>query len=180
MRFMIKTIALLILTAVAGLLSYASTQPDVFSVQRSTHIKANADKIQPLISDMHQFNRWNPYNKKDPAMQSSYEGPGDGPGALYRFKGDKNVGSGSISITAVQAGKVTMALDMTEPFACHNIIEFTLKPQGDGTDVTWAMHGPSNFISKVMGVVINMDKMVGGDFEAGLSSLKALAEAPPH
>ena len=175
---MIKTIALLALAALAGLLAYAATRPDIFKVQRSTHIQASLTKIHPLIHDLHQFNTWNPYNKKDPAMQASYEGPGSGPGALYRFKGNKDVGSGSISITAVQADKITMALDMTEPFACHNIIEFSLQPQGDGTDVIWAMHGPSNFISKLMGVVFDMDKMVGRDFEAGLSSLKALAETP--
>jgi hypothetical protein len=174
---MIKTIALILVAALAGLLVYASTKPDVFQVQRSAHIKASPDKIQPLIGDLHQFNTWNPYNKKDPTMQSSYEGPGNSPGSAYHFKGNKDVGSGSISITGVQPGKVDMALDMTEPFACHNIIEFTLQPQGDGTEVTWAMHGPSKLISKVMGVVFDMDKMVGRDFEAGLSSLKALAEA---
>lgn len=175
---MIKTISLLLLAAMAGLLVYASTRPDVFRVQRSAHIKASPDKLQPLIQDMHQFNRWNPYNRKDPTMQGSYEGPASGPGALYRFKGNKDVGSGSVSVTAVQTGKVTMALDMTEPFACHNIIEFTLLPQGDGTEVTWAMHGPANLISKVMGVLFDMDKMVGGDFDAGLANLKTLAEAP--
>jgi len=175
---MIKTIALLTLAALAALLIYASTRPDVFQVQRSTHIQASVDKIQPLIQDLHQFTRWNPYNKKDPAMQASYEGPASGPGSLYRFKGNKDVGAGSISITAMEHGKVTMALDMTEPFAGHNVITFSMQAQGDGTEVSWAMRGQSNFISKVIGVLFNMDKMVGTDFEAGLASLKALAEAP--
>jgi hypothetical protein len=174
---MIKNIALILVAAIAGLLVYASTKPDVFQVRRSTHIKATPDKIQPLIADLHQFNTWNPYNKKDPAMQSSYEGPASGTGSTYRFKGNKDVGSGSVSVTAVQPGKVEMALDMTEPFACHNIIAFTLQPQGDGTEVTWAMHGPSHLVSKVMGVIFDMDKMVGRDFEAGLRDLKASAEA---
>ena len=175
---MIKAIALLALAALASLLAYAATRPDVFQVQRSTRIQASAAKIHALIYDLHQFNTWNPYNKKDPAMQGSYEGPTQGPGAIFNFNGNKDVGSGRVTITAVQADKVSMTLDMFEPFACHNAIEFTMRPQGDATEVTWAMHGPSNFISKLMGVVFDMDKMVGRDFEAGLNSLKTLAETP--
>jgi hypothetical protein len=175
---MIKTIAILIAVSLAALLVYASTRPDTFAVQRSISVKAPADKLFPLINDLHQFNTWNPYEKKDPHIKGSHRGAASGPGAGYDFQGNKDVGKGSIEITSSTASsQVTMRLDMLEPFEGHNVVEFTLVPRGDSTEVTWAMHGPSPFIGKLVGVVFNMDQMIGRDFEAGLLNLKALAEA---
>ena len=173
---MIKAIALLSVAAVSGLLLFAATRPDTFQVQRSIRIKATPERLFPMINDLHQFNTWNPYNKKDPAMQGTYRGPASGPGAGYDFQGNKEVGKGSIQIVDSAPRKVTMKLDMLEPFEGHNTIEFSLAPQGDATDVTWAMHGPSPFVAKVVGVFMNMDRMIGRDFEAGLADLKARAE----
>jgi hypothetical protein len=174
---MIKTISLLVVAALGALLVFASTRPDTFRVQRSTSIKASADKLFPLISDLRQFNTWNPYNKKDPAMQGSYRGPASGPGAAFDFQGNKDVGKGTIEIVELAPpGKVTMKLDMLEPFEGHNIIEFTLAPRGDATEVTWAMLGPSPYLAKLMGIFFSMDTMIGRDFEAGLADLKARAE----
>ena len=173
---MIKTIALLFVAAVSGLLLFAATRPDTFQVQRSIRIKATPERLFPMINDLHQFNTWNPYNKKDPAMQGTYRGPASGPGAGYDFQGNKEVGKGSIRIVDSAPRKVTMKLDMLEPFEGHNTIEFSLAPQGDATDVTWAMHGPSPFVAKLVGVFMNMDRMIGRDFEAGLADLKARAE----
>ena len=173
---MIKTIALLSVAAVGALLLFAATRPDTFRVQRSASIKAPPERIFPLINDLHQFNSWNPYNKKDPAMRGAYRGPASGPGAGFDFQGNKEVGKGSIQIVDAAPRKVTMKLDMLEPFEGHNTIEFSLVPQGDSTEVTWAMHGPSPFIAKLVGVFMNMDRMIGRDFEAGLSDLKARAE----
>lgn len=111
-------------------------------------------------------------------MKGSYSGAASGAGAAYGFDGNKDVGRGSIEITDSSPPlKVSMRLDMIDPFEAHNLVEFTLKPQGDATNVTWAMHGPMRFISKLMSVFINMDRMIGKDFEAGLASLKAIAES---
>jgi hypothetical protein len=173
---MIKTIALIILAAVGVLLAFAATQPDTFKVQRSASIKAPPDKLHGLINDMKVFNTWNPYNLKDPNIKGEYQGPQAGPGAAYHFAGNKDVGKGSIAITDSSPSKVTMKLDMIEPFEGHNVVEFILVPRGDSTEVTWAMHGPSPYIGKVMGLVFNMDSMIGRDFEAGLANLKAKAE----
>ena len=71
---------------------------------------------------------------------------------------------------------VTIKLDFFKPFEAQNTAVFTLKPNGGATDVTWAMHGPTPFMSKLMGVVMNMDKMVGGQFAEGLANMKAAAE----
>ena len=173
---MIKTIAIVILAAIGVLLAFAAAQPDTFKVQRSASIKAPPDKLHSLINDMKAFNTWNPYNLKDPNIKGEYQGPQAGPGAAYHFTGNKDVGKGSVTITDSAPSKVTMKLDMIEPFEGHNVVEFILAPKGDSTEVTWAMHGPSPYIGKVMGLVFNMDNMIGRDFEAGLANLKARAE----
>ncbi|ROZ77410.1 SRPBCC family protein [Ramlibacter sp. WS9] len=173
---MIKTIALVVLAAIGVLLAFAAAQPDTFKVQRSASIKAPPDKLHGLINDMKVFNTWNPYNLKDPNIKGEYQGPQAGPGAAYHFTGNKDVGKGSVTITDSAPSKVTMKLDMIEPFEGHNVVEFILAPKGDSTEVTWAMHGPSPYIGKVMGLVFNMDSMIGRDFEAGLANLKAKAE----
>lgn len=174
---MIKTLALIAVAAIGALLIFAATRPDTFRVQRSASIKAAPGTLYPLINDLRQFNTWNPYEKKDPAIKGSYRGPASGPGAGYDFQGNKDVGKGSIEIVeSSPPGKVTMKLDMLEPFEGHNIVEFSLAPRGEATEVTWAMHGPSPFVGKLLGVFVNMDRMIGRDFEAGLANLKARAE----
>jgi len=113
----------------------------------------------------------------DPAMQRTYSGPESGKGSVYEWEGNNKVGKGRMEIIdAPPPSKVAIKLDFLKPFEAHNTAEFTLVPKGDATDVTWAMHGPSPFIAKVMSVFMSMDCMVGKDFEAGLTNLKAAAE----
>jgi hypothetical protein len=174
---MLKTVSLLVLAALVLLLALAATRPDSFSVQRSVRIQAPAEQVHALINDLHRFNRWNPYEKKDPQLKGRYSGPAAGPGATYEFEGNRNVGKGSLRVLDSHApDQVTMELVMLEPMAARNTVRFTLVPQGDATEVTWAMHGASPFLGKLMGLFFDMDKMVGTDFEAGLAALKSLAE----
>ena len=176
---MIKKLPLLVVAAIAVLLIYAATRPAVFHVERSTTIQAPAERIHPLINDMKQFTTWDPFSRKDPNLQSRYSGPNAGPGAVYEFEGNKDVGKGRISVTATSApSDVVMRLDMFEPFEGSNLVTFTLVPESGATRVTWAMDGPSPFIARLIGVFVNMDQMIGRDFEAGLANLKALAEKP--
>lgn len=175
---MLKILALMVVLSIVALLLYAATKPDTFLVQRSASIKAPAEKIFPLINDLRSFNRWNPYEKKDPGIQGRYSGPSSGQGAAYAFEGNKEVGKGSIEIIeAMPPRKVTMKLNMLEPFEARNIVEFTVQPAGETTQVTWAMHGPSPFVAKLIGTFVNMDRMIGKDFEAGLANLKQVAES---
>jgi hypothetical protein len=110
-------------------------------------------------------------------MKRTFGDTPSGKGAVYAWDGNKEIGQGRMEITESAAPfRVTLNLDFVRPFEAHNIVDFTLQPEGDSTKVTWAMHGPAPFISKVIQVLINMDKMVGDDFEAGLASLKAIAE----
>lgn len=174
---MLKTIALVIVVIVAGILIFAATKPDTFAVQRSTSIKAPPDKIFPLINDFKRWDAWSPWEKKDPAMKRTYGPATSGKGAHYAWEGNSDVGQGSMDITAsVPSSKVALKLDFVKPFEGHNVVEFTLVPKGEMTDVTWSMSGPAPFMSKVMQVFVNMDSMIGKDFEAGLASLKAAAE----
>ncbi len=177
---MLKTlgiIAAVLVVLAAGLLIYASSRPDTFSVQRSVSIKAPPEKIYPLINNLRSFNAWDPFSKKDPGIKRTYGGPESGKGARYEWQGNRQVGSGRIEITGTTSpSSVAMKLDMTTPMEAHNTVQFTLEPKGDTTTVTWAMKGPSPLIAKVMDATFGMDRMVGGEFENGLANLKALAE----
>lgn len=174
---MFKIIAIVIVVLIAALLIYAATKPDTFRVQRSTSIKAPPEKIFALINDFHSWGAWSPYEKKDPAMKRTMSGAANGNGAVYEWEGDKNVGKGRMEITeSSPPTKVTLKLDFVKPFETHNIVDFTLEPKGDSTNVTWAMHGPSPYISKIIGIFINMDSMIGKDFETGLANLKTISE----
>jgi hypothetical protein len=173
---MLKTIALVAVAGIAIVLIAAAFRPDTFRVQRSMRIAAAPAAIHPLINNMQQMNSWNPFVKKDPNLKGTYRGPSEGPGAAYDFAGNKEVGTGTIAITGSTPQKITMQLDMREPMEGHNVVEFLLLPAGNETEVTWAMQGPSPYLGKLMGMVFNMDKMIGGAFEAGLADLKAKAE----
>lgn len=170
-------IALVLLVAIAVVLVLAAIKPDTFRVQRTASIKAPPEKIFPLINDFDNWGGWSPYEKKDPAMKRTRSGAANGKGAVYEWDGDKNVGKGRIEIADTSPpSKVKLTLDFARPFEAHNLVEFTLEPKGQSTSVTWAMHGPVPYMAKIAHVIFNMDRMVGQDFEAGLASLKALAE----
>ncbi len=173
---MIKKLAIGIAAAIAIILALASMQPNDFKVIRSTTIKAPADKIIPLISDFHQWGSWSPWEKMDPAMVRTHRGAASGKGAHYHWKGNDQVGEGHMEVLDVTANAVNIKLDFLTPFEAHNMADFMLDTKGDTTTVTWTMSGPANFATKVMGLFVSMDKMVGPDFEKGLASMKAVAE----
>ena len=162
---------------IVGILAYAATRPDDFRVQRSAVIKASPEKVFPFINDFKQWGAWSPYEKLDPGMKRIYGATTAGKGATYAWEGNGNVGSGSMEILNAPApSQVTIKLDFMRPFEAHNVAEFTLMPSGDGTTVTWAMHGPVPYKFKIVHMFMNMDKMVGGQFAEGLANLKAAAE----
>jgi uncharacterized protein YndB with AHSA1/START domain len=173
---MIKTILGVIALAIAALLIYAATQPDTFSIQRNATIAAPPQRLFALISDVKAFNTWNPFAKKDPAIKLAYEGAASGVGAAYTWQSDE-VGAGRMEIIeAAVPNRVAMRLVFTKPFATTNRVDFRLQPQGEQTQVTWAMTGPMPYLSKLICTFVSMEKMVGPDFEAGLANLKAVAE----
>lgn len=176
---MLKTLAIIgvvVVVAIAGILLYAATKPDSFRVQRVVLINAPADEVFPLINDFKAWPAWSPYEKKDPAMKRSLGAVTAGKGATYAWEGDKNVGQGSMEMLESGPRKILIRLDFLKPFEAHNMAEFLLEPKVDSTSVTWAIYGPSPYMSKVMGTFMNIDDMIGRDFEKGLADLKAAAE----
>jgi len=174
---MLRKIALVVVLAIAVLLVFAATRPDTFRVERTARIDAPAEKIFPLIDDFHRWGAWSPYEKLDPGMKRSFGGAASGKGATYAWQGNGQAGAGRMEIVeSAPSSKVAIQLDFIEPFEGHNMAEFTLQPQGSATQVTWAMHGPSPYVARLMGIFFNMDRMIGKDFEAGLANLKAATE----
>jgi carbon monoxide dehydrogenase subunit G len=174
---MLKKIAIIVGVLVVALLAYAASRPDSFRVERAVRIQAPPEKIFPFINDLDRWSAWSPYEKKDSAMKRTVGGAPEGKGAVYAWEGNREIGKGRMEITeSSPPSRVTMKLDFIEPFEAHNIVDFTLAPQGDATRVTWAIHGPSPFLSRVIGIFCDMDRMIGKDFETGLANLKAVAE----
>ncbi len=174
---MLKKIAIGIVLLIAVVLGLATRQPDTFSVVRTTSIKATPDKVFAQINDFHGWEAWSPWAKLDPAMKTTYSGPASGPGAVYEWTGNSDVGSGRMGITEAAApSKVTIKLDFITPIEGHNTTTFDMVPSGDMTNVTWTMTGPMPFVSKIMCVFISMDSLIGGDFEKGLAALKTVSE----
>ena len=174
---MLKIILIVILVIVVGVLGFAATKPDTFSVQRSTSIKAPPEKIFAVINDFHRWPDWSPWEKLDPAMKRTQSGAASGKGAIYEWDGNSKAGAGRMEIIeSTPASKLGIQLDFIKPFEGHNIAEFSLTPEADATRVSWVMHGPTPFVSKVMQVFVSMDTLIGKDFEEGLANLKALTE----
>ena len=174
---MFTQIVLVALVLIGALLLYAATRPNSLHVERSATIAASAEAIAPLINDFHRWNAWSPYDKRDPAMKRVFAGAATGKGAVYEWNGNNHVGQGRMEIAeSVSPSKLTIKLDFIKPFEAHNTVDFTLESKGETTSVNWAIHGPSPYISKLIGIFISMDSMIGKDFEAGLAALKNVAE----
>jgi hypothetical protein len=174
-----KTLAIiggLVAVLVAAVLVYAATKPDVFRVQRAASIKAPPEKIAAVLGDFHAWEAWSPWEKMDPAMKRSFTGESKGKGAIYLWQGNGKVGEGRMEITDATASRVAMDLDFIKPFETHNKVAFTLAPKGDTTEVVWAMQGQVPYMAKIVHVFVNMDRMVGGQFETGLANLKSITE----
>ena len=173
---MLKKIAVVVVVLIAGVLVFAATKPDTFRVQRSASIKAPPEKIAAVLSDFHAWQGWSPWEKMDPAMKRSYSGAEKGKGAAYAWEGNGKVGQGRMEITDAAPSRVALNLDFIKPFEAHNKVVFTLTPKGDATEVNWAMQGPVPYMAKIVHVFMDMDSMVGKDFEAGLANLKTITE----
>jgi polyketide cyclase/dehydrase/lipid transport protein len=171
-------VVVLVVAAIVGLLIAAASKPDTFRIERSGEMQAPPDKIFTQINDFHNWASWSPWEKMDPNLKRTYSGAASGWGAIYEWEGNKKVGKGRMEIAeSLAPSKITINLDFLKPFEAHNTAEFTLEPKGDTTKLTWAMLGRQPFMFKVMKIFLDMDKMVGKDFEAGLANLKAIAEA---
>lgn len=176
----LKTVLIAIVAVVAIFLVVVALQPADFLVTRSTRVAAPASAVFPLVNDMHQWAGWSPWDKIDPAMTRTFQGPASGVGSVYGWSGTHDVGEGRMTITESKPQElVRIKLEFSKPFVAENDVQFAFKQDGAQTAVTWSMTGQKNFVSKAIGLFMSMDRMVGGQFEKGLADLKTEAEAPP-
>jgi len=162
---------------VAAVLGFAATKPSEFRLRRIHRINTPPAKIFPLINDFRRWEAWSPWEKLDPALKRTHSGAPSGKGAVYEWEGNSKAGKGRMEIVeSSPPGKIVIKIDFIKPFEAHNTVDFMLEPKGTATDVTWSMFGPNPYMMKVMGVFVDMDQMVGKDFEKGLASLKTVAE----
>lgn len=168
----------IIVVAVLAVLGFAASKPGTFRVARAAHIKAPADTVLGLIQDFREWPKWSPWEKLDPDLNRKMSGAASGAGSIYEWSGNKKVGQGRMEITAVTPSRVDIDLEFMAPWKAKNKTVFNLTPRDGGTDVNWAMTGSSPFMFKLMGLFMDMDKMIGNDFEKGLAAMKQAAETP--
>lgn len=172
-----KKAALLLAVLVACVVGYVASQPNQFRVTRSATISGPPADVFAQVNDFHHWNAWSPWAKKDPAAKNSFEGPSSGEGAMFSWSGNHEVGEGRMTLTESSPNeRVQIRLDFEKPFKSTSTAEFTFKPVGDQTVVTWSMFGERNFICKACSVVMNMDEMIGGEFEKGLASMNKIVQ----
>lgn len=175
---MLNIILFLIIIGIIVVFVLASKQPDDFRITRTGTIAAPASAIFPHVNKLQNWDAWSPWAKLDPNAKNSFEGPSEGTGAKMSWAGNNKVGVGNMTITESRPDEfIQFRLEFMKPMKATNTAEFTFTPEGNQTTVTWGMYGTNNFMAKVMGLIMNCDKMVGGQFEKGLASLKSVAEA---
>ncbi|AKQ63805.1 hypothetical protein A176_000717 [Myxococcus hansupus] len=180
---MLKKILAGLAAAILLFVGFVATRPGTFTYQRSAVLPVSADIAFPLVNDFHRWTEWSPWDGLDPQQKRTYSGPESGTGADYTWAGNDQIGEGRMTITDSKVNEqVTIRLEFIKPFAATNTTTFTFSAAEGGTQVVWAMSGENNFISKAMGLFMDMDAMIGKDFERGLATLKdvAVADAKKH
>ena len=177
---MLGTILFILLAVVLLVVILAFTKPKTFRVERTASVDAPPERIFPLVNDFHEWRRWSPWEKIDPAMERTYGGSSRGKGATYAWSGNKKAGSGRMEIMdSIPPNKVVIDLHFLKPFEAHNTTEFVFESRGTGSHATWAMYGAMPFASRLMSVFVSMDKLIGKDFDEGMRNLKREAEMQP-
>lgn len=177
---MLTKVLVAIAVIVVVLVIVVALQPSEFRVARSTTISAPPAAVFAQVNDFHRWEAWNPWGKMDPAMKQTYEGAPSGVGAVYAWAGNNEVGEGRMTITESRPSDlIRINMEFLKPFAANSTAEFTFKPEGNQTAVTWSMTGAKNFMAKAIHLFMNMDKMIGGQFDKGLADMKRLVEAAP-
>ncbi len=178
---MLKKILIALVVVVVAVIALISLQPDSFRIERSAQLAAKPDAVFHVLVDFHRWQEWSPWDKLDPALKREFSGPEAGVGASYGWEGNDDVGAGRMTIVvAKEFSEIRIKLEFLKPFAATNTTIFSLTPAQDGTKLTWAMEGESGFMSKAISLFMDMDEMVGKDFEKGLSNLATVLSLSPQ
>ena len=152
------------------------TRPADFRVERSATLAASPAALFAQVNDHHNFTAWNPFMKLDPNVKNTYSGPDSGVGAVCSWDGNSDIGAGSSTIIESKPGElIRMRMDWKRPMESVATVDFTFKPAGDKTVVTWAMYGQNGFMGKAVSLFMDCDKMCGPQFEQGLADLGKIA-----
>jgi len=177
---MLRKILIGVAALVIAFVAVVAMQPSEFRVARSATIAAPLPAVFAQVNDFHKWPAWSPYDKLDPAMKKTYSGPPAGTGASYAWAGNSQAGVGRATIVESRPNElVRIKLDFEQPFAGTAFAGFRFRPDGDRTVVEWSLEGTNNFLAKAVHLFMDMDRMVGGQFEDGLAQLKSVAEAAP-
>ena len=177
---MLKNLALVLVLVLAALAAFIATRPSEFLILRSRTLAAPPEAVFAYVNDLHKWVEWSPWEKRDPGMKREYSGAPEGAGASYQWAGNDEVGEGRMTITDSHApDSVTLRLEFLKPYPATNTAQFDILPGGLGTDVTWSMTGHNSYMAKAFSLFMNMDKLVGGDFEKGLAALDTVTAAAP-
>ena len=179
---MMGKILLGLVVVVVAFVVVVATRPSGFHIERSLAVVASPEAVFAQVNDLHAWAAWSPWEKLDPKMVRTHSGAPAGVGAAYAWKSqDGKVGQGRMTIEkSERPSLVVVRLQFIEPFAATNMVTFSIDPIASGSKVTWAMDGHNGFLGKMFHLVMNMDKVVGGDFERGLANLKTVAESAPR
>jgi hypothetical protein len=175
---MFKKVFLVVLVIILIFLGFVAIQPNDFRVSRSAPISAPVETVFNQVNDFHKWEAWSPWIKLDPSAKTSFEGPAAGEGAIFKWEGNNQVGAGTMTLTESRPAElIRIRLDFLKPFPSTGTSEFLFKGDSNQTVVTWNMYGKHSFVEKAVCMFMNMDKIVGGQFEQGLASLNAAAMA---
>ena len=178
---MLEIILIAAAVVVIAFVAIVAMQPSEFRVTRSAAMAARAPEVFAQVNDLRKWDAWSPWAKLDPAAKATFEGPPAGTGAAFAWAGNNKIGEGRMTITDSSPNKlVRFRLEFVKPFKATNTAEFTFSPEGGRTVVTWSMSGTNNFMAKAVGLFINCEKMVGGQFEQGLANMKGVVESAPR
>lgn len=175
---MLKRVLLAIVAVVVLFAAYVAMQPSTYRIERSAIIVAPPAAVFAEVNDFHNWEAWSPWVKLDPNAKTTFEGPVSGEGAVVNWSGNEQVGEGKMTLTESKPDdRILIRVDFVKPFAGTNSSEFTFKPDGARTIVTWAIFGERGFIEKAICLVMNAQKMIGEPLEKGLANLKAVTES---
>jgi hypothetical protein len=165
---------------VVGLIVAVAARPGAFHIERSIEMDGPPDGAFAHVNNLQAWSDWSPWDKADPLMKRTFDGPAAGRGARYAWAGNRNVGEGRMTIeNSEPPSLVSIKLEFLKPFTATNTTTFTFIPTERGTRVTWSMDGENRFLMKCASLFLNMDKMIGRDFERGLMALKIVSEPLP-
>lgn len=171
-------VASVLVLAVAILAVVVALQPSEFRIQRTATMAAPPSAVFAQVNDFHKWEAWSPWAKLDPSAKNTFEGPSSGKGAAFAWAGNNKVGEGRMTIVESRPDElIRIKLEFQKPFAATNTAEFSFKPEGDRTAVTWSMYGHNNFVARAVCLFVDMDKALGAEFEKGLAGIKSAAEA---